>query len=45
VRDIVFPAAGGEQTLRDLVREFKASGPAYRLQVHTHLRASYAAHS
>ncbi len=44
VRDIVFPAAGGEQTLRDLVREFKASGPAYRLQVHTHLRASYAAH-
>jgi Domain of unknown function (DUF4158) len=44
VRDVVFPAAGGEQTLRDLVREFKASGPAYRLQVHTHLRASYATH-
>jgi TnpA family transposase len=44
VRDVVFPAAGGEQTLRDLVREFQSSGPAYRFQVHTHLRASYAAH-
>ena len=42
VRDVVFPAAGGEQTLRDLVREFRSSGPAYRFQVHTHLRASYA---
>jgi TnpA family transposase len=44
VRDVVFPAAGGEQTLRDLVREFRSSGPAYRFQVHTHLRASYASH-
>jgi hypothetical protein len=44
VRDVVFPAAGGEQTLRDLVREFRSSGPAYRYQVHTHLRASYASH-
>jgi hypothetical protein len=44
VRDVVFPAAGGEQTLHDLVREFRSSGPAYRFQVHTHLRASYASH-
>jgi hypothetical protein len=39
VCDVVFPAAGGEQKLRDLVREYKSSGPAFRLQVHTYLRA------
>jgi len=44
VRDVVFPAAGGEQKLRDVVREYKSRGPAYRFQVHTYLRASYAAH-
>ena len=44
VRDVVFPAAGGEQRLRDLVREYKSSGPAFRFQVHTYLRASYASH-
>src|SRR5262252_4225633 len=44
VRDVVFPAAGGEQKLCDLVREYKSSGPAFRFQVHTYLRASYASH-
>lgn len=44
VRNVVYPAAGGEQTLRDLVREYKASGPAYRLHVQTRLRASYRSH-
>ncbi|MGI8412259.1 MAG: Tn3 family transposase [Solirubrobacteraceae bacterium] len=44
IRDVIFPAAGGEQTLRDLVREYKSTGPAYRLHVQTHLRASYRAH-
>lgn len=44
VRDVVFPAAGGEQKLRELVREYKSSGPAYRFQIHTYLRASYASH-
>ena len=44
VRDVVFPAAGGERKLRDLVREYKSSGPAFRFQVHTYLRASYASH-
>ncbi|MFX7922622.1 hypothetical protein ABTK16_19950, partial [Acinetobacter baumannii] len=29
VKDVVFPVVG-EQTLRDLVKEFKASGPGYR---------------
>jgi len=44
VRDVVFPAAGGEQKLRDLVPEYKSSGPVFRFQVHTYLRASYASH-
>ena len=29
VRDVVFPVVG-EQTLRDLVKEWKATGPTYR---------------
>lgn len=41
VRAVIFPAAGGEQRLHDLVREYKANGPTYRLHVQTHLRASY----
>jgi len=44
VRDVVYPAAGGEQTLHDLVREYKASGPAYQSQVQTHARSSYRSH-
>jgi hypothetical protein len=44
VREVIYPAAGGEQTLRDLVREYKATGPAYRLRVQTHQRASYRSH-
>jgi TnpA family transposase len=30
VEEVVFPAAGGAQTLHDLVKEYKATGPAYR---------------
>jgi hypothetical protein len=30
VREVVFPVAG-EQTLRDLVKEWKATGPTYRI--------------
>jgi hypothetical protein len=44
MRNLVSPAAGGEQKLRDLVREYKSSGPAFRFKVHTYLRASYASH-
>ena len=40
VREVVFPIVG-EQTLRDLVREAKATGGAYRQQVQGHMRASY----
>ena len=45
VRGVVFPAVtGGEQTLRELVHEFKTSGPLYRRTVQTTLRASYTNH-
>lgn len=45
VRGVVFPAVtGGEQTLRDLVHEFKTRGPLYRRTVQTTLKASYTNH-
>ena len=40
VRDVVFPVVG-EQTLRDLVKEWKATGPTYRKHVQTVIRNSY----
>lgn len=43
VRDVVFPVVG-EQTLRDLVREKKASGPSYRTTLRTVIRNSYRGH-
>lgn len=45
VREAVFPAvAGGEQTLRELVHEYKTKGPVYRRTVQTTLKASYTGH-
>jgi TnpA family transposase len=41
VREVLWPAAGGEQVLRELVREAKASQPAFRQRVRTVLRSSY----
>ncbi len=43
VRDVLYPVVG-EQTLRDLVREYRSTSSAYRLNVYTHLRASYRSH-
>ncbi len=43
VREVVFPVAG-EQTLRDLVKEWKATGPAYRTTLRTVVRNSYSGH-
>ena len=43
VRAVVYPVAG-EKTLRDLVAEYKSSGPACRRTVQTTLRASYTGH-
>jgi TnpA family transposase len=43
VRDVVFPVVG-EQTLRDLVKEWKATGPTYRIILRTVIRNSYKGH-
>jgi len=43
VKDALYPVVG-LQTLKDLVREFKATGPAFRRVVHTVMRASYGNH-
>ncbi len=43
VREVLYPVVS-EKTLRDLVREYKASGSRYDRQVQTRLRASYGAH-
>ena len=43
MREVVFPVVG-EQTLRDLVDEGKATGPPYRTTSHAVIRNSYSAH-
>ena len=43
VRDVVFPVVG-EQTLRDLVKEAKATAPSYRTTLRTVIRNSYKGH-
>jgi hypothetical protein len=43
IREVLFPVVD-EQTLADLVKEFQATGPAYRQQVSTVMRASYSHH-
>jgi hypothetical protein len=45
VREVIYPAvSGGEQTLRQLVHEYKTKGPVYRRTVQTTLKASYTNH-
>ena len=34
VRDVIFPAVGGERVLHELVNEYKATGPGYRRKFH-----------
>ena len=43
VRDVVFPVVG-ERTLRELVQEWKATGPSYRVTLRTVIRNSYQGH-
>jgi TnpA family transposase len=43
VQEVLYPVVG-EQTLRDLVKEFKSSGPMFKTVVHTVMRASYSNH-
>jgi TnpA family transposase len=45
VERVVYPAVrGGEQTLKELVHEYKTKGPVYRRTVQTTLKASYTNH-
>jgi hypothetical protein len=43
VRDVVFPVAS-ENTIANLVKEFRSNGPQYQVRVHTKMRASYSSH-
>lgn len=43
VKNVIYPVVN-EQTLKDLVKELKASGPAYQQKVYTVIRASYSRH-
>jgi TnpA family transposase len=43
VREVVFPVVG-EQTLRELVKEWHATGPLYRRRVQTVIRSAYRSH-
>lgn len=43
VREVVFPVVS-EETLRDLVKEWKATGPTYRTTLRTMIRSSYKGH-
>jgi hypothetical protein len=43
VRDVVFPVAS-EDTITNLVKEFRSNEPQYRVRVHTKMRASYSSH-
>jgi TnpA family transposase len=43
VDEVIYPVVG-EQTLRDLVKEYHATGRSYREKVHTVMRGSYSHH-
>jgi DNA-binding cell septation regulator SpoVG len=43
IRDVLYPIVS-EETLKDLVKEFKHTGPAYKEKVRTIIRSSYSSH-
>ena len=43
VKEVVYPIAG-EETLNNLLKEYKSQGPAYQYHVHTIIRSSYSHH-
>jgi hypothetical protein len=43
IKDVLYPVVS-QQTLKDLVKEFKHTGPAYREKIHTVIRSSYSTH-
>lgn len=44
VEEVIFPAFGGEQTIQDIIREYKYQGSGYKLKVNTQMRSSYRSH-
>lgn len=44
VDEVIFPIAGGEKAIRNIVNELKSSGPVYKSQVHSVMRSSYVRH-
>lgn len=43
IREVVFPVVN-EETLKNLIKEYRSSGPAFHLQIHKIIRASYGHH-
>ena len=43
INEVIYPVAG-EQTLKDLVKEFKSTGLAYKREIHSNMRSSYGNH-
>ncbi|MBE9170565.1 Tn3 family transposase [Pleurocapsales cyanobacterium LEGE 06147] len=43
IQQVIYPVVS-QQTLRDLVKEYKSTGTAYRQRVHTVMRSSFASH-
>lgn len=43
IRNVIFPVAG-EQTIADLVKEYRSDGPAYVKRIYRRIRSSYARH-
>lgn len=43
VKNAIFPVVG-ENTIQNIIREYKNSGSAYKLKVNTRMRASYRSH-
>ncbi len=43
VNEVIYPVVG-EETLKDLVREFKSTGFVYQREIHASMRASYSTH-
>lgn len=43
IREVIFPVVS-EQTLRDLVKEYKSTGSAYQQKVQAVMRSSYSRH-
>ncbi|MCA1678683.1 MAG: hypothetical protein LC777_06910, partial [Actinobacteria bacterium] len=44
VREVIYPVAGGEETLQRLVAEYRSSGSTYRHHKQKVLKASYTGH-